>query len=374
MLSIETKCTTIQFNENDVAFEFKGYMDMKWDDNKCQKFVTEQWLYLPDNELHTVVKKYTYSAVVYKRMHIKPYGKNSKSDKLTSIADEVFMEWSPHLFKGAKMEFVSDYVSEFINDVSKLYPEKIIINNDIQPMSKVLPEGKTWWDINEDELNLVSIKTNNEPIQYYMDVDMITYVNKFKKVKPPRPLIWKNQDNNFITPTLNDDGSYTYTNNKKDNPYKLDSANNTNNYNNYNNNTNVNGTISEDGKYIPLHRRKNTNSILSSDMNSASFVPLHLRNKIDSVKFSIKLYNFSSLDGIEPCDILEWVRGYKIEGYIKIAMPKNKRTGKICSFAFLNFKSLNDKNTALAILQNNKLKFNHSIISVEDTSKDITDE
>jgi len=369
MLSVETKCTTIKFNETDSAFEFKGYIDMKWDDTKCQKFVTEQWLYLPSNELHTVVKKYTYPPLVYKRMHIKPYGKHSKSDKLTSIGDEVFMEWSPHLFKGVRSEFISDYVSEFINDVSKLYPEKIIINNDIQPMTKVLPEGKTWWDINEDDLNLVSIKLDNNPIQYYIDVDMINYVNKFKKVKAPRPLLWKNQENNFITPMLNDDGSYTYINNNNNNNDKNTKINSISN-----NNTTVNGTISEDGKYIPLHRRKNNNTMLSSDMNSASFVPLHLRNKSDNITFSIKLYNFSSLDGIEPCDILEWVRGYNVEGYIKVTIPKNRRTGKICSFIFLNFKSVNDKNTAMSILQNNKLKFNHSIISIEDTSKDLKEE
>lgn len=108
----------------------------------------------------------------------------------------------------------------------------------------------------------------------------------------------------------------------------------------------------------------------SNNTNNGSFLAPHLRHGSDVIKYSIKLYDFASLDGIEPKDILDWIRDYNIMGYIKITIPKSRRTGRVCTFAFLNFKNEMDKTNALQILKGERLKFNHSIVSVEDASGD----
>lgn len=343
---------SIEFDEKSAKFEFKGHISVEWDHENHIKIVKELWVDVETLNDKFVTRTFTYPSNIYQRQQLQRFG-NKKIDKgVTTLGEEVFMEWSPHLFKGKNSHYVDNYVNEYNTNIGKIFSEKLIINNEIQPdYYKTLHEGKTWWD-NEKEDEIKVKKDVYHPTPYYIDTYMIDYVNKHKQImKRPNP-IWKYSPNKFIGDDSNEKDTYTTTN-----PVATPS---------FVGNTNT---------FIPLHRRRNFRSKYNDDTNTndnsnGSFLAPHLRRGGDSIKFSIKLYNFASLDGIEPKDILEWVREYNIIGYIKITIPKSRRTGRVCTFAFLNFKNELDKNNALNILMENRLKFNHSIVSVEDASGD----
>ena len=362
----ETQQPNLVFDENSGEYEFKEYLGLEWDNDNNSKIVKEKWVNVNTNEDKIIKRTVKYSKAVYDRKHLKKYGNVKKDDNITTLGEDVFMEWNPHLFKGKNSHIVDNYVKDYLVNVNKVFPEKLIINNDIQLNNKptILPNGKTWWDIEPEEIKeMVKSKNQNEetdnnvetinrvekekytylPVQYYIDTTMINFVNKFKKVRNKPGLLWNNS--------------------------KFDKEKQSSNEPELSMITNTPGTSDNNGKFVPAHRRRNFKSKTSNmDSSSDTFVPIHLRKMIDGIKYSIKLYNFNSLEGIEPKDILDWVREYNVDGYIKVTMPKSRKTGKICSFLFLNFKNENDKTLAFKILSQNKLKFNHSIISVEDTS------
>lgn len=355
----------IDFDEKSREYEFKEYLGLEWDNDNNSKIVKEKWINVITNEYKIIKRTVKYSKAEYNRKLLQPYGNAKKDTNITTLGEDVFMEWNPHLFKGKNSHIVDNYVKDYLSNVNKVFSEKLIINNDIQLNNKptILPNGKTWWDIGPEEIKEIKTVKNKEketnnnvetinrvekekytylPAQYYIDTTMIDFVNKFKKVKNKPGLLWNNS-------------RFDEEKQSSNKPELLI--------------TNTPGTSDNNGKFIPAHRRKNFKSKASNvDTSSGTFVPIHLRKMIDDIKYSIKLYNFNSLEGIEPKDILDWVRGYDVEGYIKVTMPKSRKTGKICSFVFLNFKNENDKTMAFQILSRNKLKFNHSIISVEDTS------
>ena len=357
MTTSQQKTKSIPFDEFSGKFEFKGNISVDWDHEKQLKIVKEQWMDVDTQEDKIVTRTLTYPNNIYKRQQLPRFG-NSKIDKgVTTLGEDVFMEWSPHLFKGKNSHYIDNYVKDYTSNISKRFPEKLIINNEIQPNShhKTLPEGKTWWDSQEDDEIMVEKKVF-QSTQYYIDTYMIDYVNKHKQIrKRPEPL-WKYTPNKFIGDNINE----------KERPT-----------------TNIVLTTSFSGSsdtFIPLHRRRNfrskysdttgSNNNGSNNTNNGSFLAPHLRHGSDVIKYSIKLYDFASLDGIEPKDILDWIRDYNIMGYIKITIPKSRRTGRVCTFAFLNFKNEMDKTNALQILKGERLKFNHSIVSVEDASGD----
>ena len=353
MASLQEKEKSISFDENSNKYEFKGNISVDWDHEKCLKIVKEQWFDLETQEDKVVTRTFKYPSNMYKRQQLKQFG-NIKTDKgVTTLGEEVFMEWSPHLFKGKNSHYVDNYVKKYTTNINRCFPDKLIINNDIQPNShyKTLPDGKTWWDNQEGDEIMVK-KDVYHPTQYYIDTYMIDYVNKHKKVKKHPDKLWRFSDNTFV----GDDN----IDKEKSIP------------------TNLVLTPSFSGNsssFIPLHRRKNFRSKYNNsntgdnDNKGGSFLAPHLRRGDDMVKHSIKLFNFASLDGIEPKDILDWIREYNVMGYIKITIPKSRRTGRVCSFAFLNFKNELDKVNALKILSGLRLKFNHSIVSVEDASE-----
>jgi len=348
---------SIPFNEFSRQFEFKGHLSVDWDHEKKRKIIKEQWMDVDTQEDKIVSRTITYPDGMYQRQQLPRFGSSSKTDKgVTTLGEEVFMEWSPHLFKGKNSHYVDNYVKEYTDNTSKGFPEKLIINNEIQPNGhyKKLPEGKTWWDNEEGDEIMVKQEVFH-PTQYYIDTYMIDYVNKHKNIrKRPGPL-WKYSPNKFIGDE-NKEKETSSTNIMVEIP-------------SYNGKSNA---------FVPLHRRRNYqsrfgNNTEGSDTNNGSFVAPHLRRGGDMVKHSIKLYDFASLDGIDPKDILDWVREYNVIGYIKITIPKSRRTGKVCTFAFLNFKNELDKSNALQILSGIRLKFNHSIVSVEDASSEKKD-
>ena len=348
---------SIPFDEFSRQFEFKGHLSVDWDHEKKLKIIKEQWMDVDTQENKIVSRTITYPDGMYQRQQLPRFGSSSKADKgVTTLGEEVFMEWSPHLFKGKNSHYVDNYVKEYTDNTSKGFPEKLIINNEIQPNGhyKKLPEGKTWWDNEEGDEFMVK-KEVFHPTQYYIDTYMIDYVNKHKNIrKRPGPL-WKYSPNKFIGDE-NKEKETSSTNIMVEIP-------------SYNGKSNA---------FVPLHRRRNYqsrfgNNTEGSDTNNGSFVAPHLRRGGDMVKHSIKLYDFASLDGIDPKDILDWVREYNVMGYIKITIPKSRRTGKVCTFAFLNFKNELDKSNALQILSGIRLKFNHSIVSVEDASSEKKD-
>ena len=363
----ETQQPNLVFDENSGDYDFEQYLGLEWDNDNNSKIVKEKWINVNTNK-HIIIKRTTkYSKSVYDRKQLRHFGKVKKDDNITTLGEDVFMEWNPHLFKGKNSHIVDNYVKDYLANVNKVFPEKLIINNDIQLNNKptILPSGKTWWDIEPEEIKeMVKSKNENEktdndverinrvekekytyiPAQYYIDTTMIDFVNKFKKVRNKPGLLWNNSKFEKEQSSKENEPSVVF------NTLGL------------NNNDN-------DGKFVPAHRRRNFKSKVSNvDSSSETFIPIHLRKMIDGIKYSIKLYNFNSLEGIEPKDILDWVREYNVDGYIKVTIPKSRKTGKICSFLFLNFKNENDKTLAFKILSKNKLKFNHSIISVEDTS------
>jgi hypothetical protein len=356
------------FDEKSGDYEFKEYLSNEWDSDNYSRIIKEKWINVNTHEPKIIKRKLTYSKVIYDRLHLKHYGNENKNKNITTLGEDVFMEWGPHLFKGKNSHIVDNYVKDYLNNIYKVFPEKLIINNDIQLNNNItyLPNGKTWWDINPNEINELEIKNlenlndnvkNNDninkekysyfPEQYYIDTTMIDFVNKFKKIQNTPNLLWNKDikedriDNNEL---ISSSSSLINTTSNGDN----------------------------DGKFIPAHRRTNFRSKANNfDSTEVSYVPLHLRKNNDSIKYSIKLYNFNNLNGVESIDILEWVREYDICGYIKITIPKNRKTGKLSSFVFLNFKNEDDKNMAFQILTKNRLKYCHSIISVEDTSTEI---
>lgn len=348
---------SIPFDEFSGQFKFKGHLSVDWDHEKKRKIIKEQWMDVDTQKDKIVSRTITYPDGMYQRQQLPRFGSSSKADKgVTTLGEEVFMEWSPHLFKGKNSHYVDNYVKEYTDNISKGFPEKLIINNEIQPNAhyKTLPEGKTWWDNEEGDVIMVKQEVFH-PTQYYIDTYMIDYVNKHKKIrKRPGPL-WKYSPNKFMGDE-SDEKETSSTNIMVEKP----------------------SFISNTNAFVPLHRRRNYrsrvgNNTEGSDTNNGSFVAPHLRRGGDMVKHSIKLYDFASLDGIDPKDILDWVREYNVMGYIKITIPKSRRTGKVCTFAFLNFKNELDKSNALQILSGTRLKFNHSIVSVEDASSEKKD-
>jgi hypothetical protein len=348
---------SIPFDEFSGQFKFKGHLSVDWDHEKKRKIIKEQWIDVDTQEDKIVSRTITYPDGMYQRQQLPRFGSSSKADKgVTTLGEEVFMEWSPHLFKGKNSHYVDNYVKEYTDNISKGFPEKLIINNEIQPNAhyKTLPEGKTWWD-NEEGDEIIVKKEVFHPTQYYIDTYMIDYVNKHKNIrKRPGPL-WKYSPNKFMGDE-SDEKEISSTNIMLEKPSFIGNTN----------------------AFVPLHRRRNYrsrfgNNTEGSDTNKGSFVAPHLRRGGDMVKHSIKLYDFASLDGIDPKDILDWVREYNVMGYIKITIPKSRRTGKVCTFAFLNFKNELDKTNALQILSGTRLKFNHSIVSVEDASSEKKD-
>lgn len=351
---------SIPFDEFSGKFEFKGHLSVDWDHEKKLKIIKEQWIDIDTQEDKIISRTITYPDGMYQRQQLPRFGSSSKVNKgVTTLGEEVFMEWSPHLFRGKNSHYVDNYVKEYTNNISKGFPEKLIINNEIQPNShyKILPEGKTWWD-NEKGDEIMVKKDVFRPTQYYIDTYMIDYVNKHKKIrKLPGPL-WKYSPNKFIGDE-SDEKETSSTNIIVEKPSFIGSEN----------------------AFVPLHRRRNyqsrfgnnTDGSDTNNSNTGSFLAPHLRRGSDMVKHSIKLYDFASLDGIEPKDILDWVREYNVIGYIKITIPKSRRTGKVCTFAFLNFRNELDKNNALQILTGIRLKFNHSIVSIEDASSEKKD-
>jgi len=357
---------TPPFDEKSGDYEFKEYLSNEWDNDNYSRIIKEKWINVNTHEPKIIRRTLKYSKTIYDRQHLERYGNEKKNKNVTTLGEDVFMEWSPHLFKGKNSHIVDNYVKDYLNNIYKVFPEKLIINNDIQLNNNItyLPNGKTWWDINSNEIKELkkgnledlndNVKTNDSinkekysysPEQNYIDTTMIDFVNKFKKIQNKPNLIW-NKNINEERKDNNELISSSLINTTSDGDY--------------------------DGKFIPAHRRTNFRSKANNfDSTEGSYVPLHLRKNTDSIKYSIKLYNFNSLDGIEPKDILDWVREYDVSGYIKITIPKNRKTGKMCSFVFLNFKNENDKNMAFQILTKNRLKYYHSIISVEDTSTDV---
>jgi hypothetical protein len=350
---------SIPFDEKSGRFEFKGHLSVDWDHEKKLKIVKEQWMDVDTQEDKIVSRTITYPDGMYQRQQLPRFGNSSKVNKgVTTLGEEVFMEWSPHLFRGKNSHYVDNYIKEYTDNISKGFPDKLVINNEIQPDGhyKTLPDGKTWWD-NEEGDEIMVKKEVFHPTQYYIDTYMIDYVNKHKKVrKRPGPL-WKYSPNKFIG---DDNVEKDTTPNSNQEVEKAPSF------------------VSNSNTFVPLHRRRNFRSKYSDNTNdsndnsksSGSFIAPHLRRGGDTVKYSIKLYDFASLDGIEPKDILDWIREYNVMGYIKITIPKSRRTGKVCTFAFLNFKNELDKTNALKVLTGLRLKFNHSIVSVEDASND----
>lgn len=349
MATFQQNSKSIPFDEKSGQYEFKGHLSVDWDHEKRIKIVKEKWVDVDTQEDKIVTRTFSYPKSIYKRQQLPRFGNVRKDKGVTTLGEEVFMEWSPQLFKGNNSKYVDNYVNEYTNNINKHFADKLVINNDIQPNSyKTLPEGKTWWDsASEDEI-LVNKKVFNPP-QYYIDTYMIDYVNKYKKIRNHPPLLWKNSPNTFIGDNITEKENKTVS--PVSHPTFMGNSN----------------------AFIPLHRRRNFRSKYANDATnntsgSGSFLAPHLRRGNDVVKYSIKLFNFASLDGIEPKDILDWIREYNIMGYIKITIPKSRRTGRVCTFAFLNFKNEGDKTNALQILMGKRLKFNHSIVSVEDAS------
>ena len=355
---MDTATQSIPFYEDEGDFTFNNYLDVEWDDNNNKKIIKEKWTDNTNDKTITVKRVLKYPENVYRRQRLKPFGKGANDKNLTSLGDEVFMEWTPHLFTGKNESIIDNYINDFKTNPGKKYKEKIIINNEIQSFSglKRLPRGQTWWDVNDKLINGeenpetmdMSEDTFEIPTQYYVDTEVLDLVNKLKETEKHKGLLWINQENEYQKTHSQD----------KDNISNQDTSSATT------------SSMGNDGTFVPIHKRKNfRNRVHPGDNESGNYVPLHLRRKLEANKYSIKLYNFTNLDGVDGKDILDWVRGYDVMGYIKITIPKSRRTGKLCSFVFLNFKTENDKSQALEVLLQNKLKFNHSIISVEDASK-----
>lgn len=303
--------------------------------------------------------KFNVPKTVDERRAFKPFGKATDviaNKNITTIGDDIFMEYKPIMFLGPSgMTYVNNYINDIINAVKNntalTYNISIQTDDIVQPLTmngdnstQMAPYNWDWWgddDINNkintlECHNIMSTQTVGTKHSYaYLYSDVISDI--VDKLSIAQKLIKE-----FNVPITNNDKTIKFR--------EINNA--------------VTSDTKQQSRFIPkaLRTSQNTNQ-------SGEYLSSNSTSVIHDDNWSIRISNFTDTNNLNQSLIRDLLSEYLGDVKYKISIPRDKETNTNKDFAFLNFNSECDMNTALSTLTSQRIYFDSAILYIEQSKR-----
>ena len=286
---------------------------------------------------------------VTERLLIKPFGKATDSvqnKNITTFGEDVFIEYNPTFFLGKRgLAMADNYLKNVIHSYSKNEPVTEII-------------------ILKSEFTVPDIERNNS---YLKNIDELT--------KQDNCHDWWGDDNindkiNAQNNTLdiNQEAKYKLSVTELI-PEVIDKLNVANKL--------INDMTSQIPKSLDVIKFRTLPTNTVNNKSEARFAPVKRNINADKINndklthidfddnFSIRLSNFSNPDDLTTYAIKDILNEYIGNIKFKVSIPRNKETNQNKDFAFINFISETDLNSAFELLTAQRIFMDSAILYVE---------
>jgi hypothetical protein len=322
---------TVLFNEKNPDFLFVKHLDTQIIDEECTEVTKEEWIFKPDNRTITRTITTKYAPDIYRRRRLPPFGKGGHTSS-TTYGEEVFMEWNPMVFvtkDGSVHPAIKAYIDEY-NQNGGYVRHKLILDESKGESKRHI------WERCVDYQRYKEVARNAKTVQADKPILFRPEITKNQEVPARAPATWSQKMADYIS-----------SSNQQQQP----------------------APIRDQRELFSIQHIKNKQNggggRFSKPDNRYSRTSDSRQQQERQPEVAFRLINFSSLIGVRPEEIREYLEEHGVESYMRVVIPRDRETGENKNKAFINFRSQEDLDAAYNILSSQRLIWGNAVINVE---------